>query len=284
MRFALQDRTPEHDLGRTMLDGLAGGRRHRAVRVGLDLRPLLSDLLRPHRSVPRGVGRHHRAGPGHPAAPGRRARHRQPLPPPGRAGQHGGHARRHLGRPARARHRRRLEPGGVRRATASTCRRSRSGSTASTRRSRSSRSCSRETESNFDGQHYRCVDARCEPKPVQQPHPPICIGGGGEKRTLRSAARYAQHWNVPGRLASRSSATSVEVLEQHCADIGRDPSEIMTSTHLRFDGEDVGGLGGAASAEWQRRGPRPRHRLPPAAAHARRPRTDRRRARRRSPG
>src|SRR5262245_35448576 len=52
--------------------------------------------------------------------------------------------------------------------------------------------------SDFDGRYYQLKEARCEPKPVQQPHPPICIGGGGERRTLRIAAKYAQHWNVPG--------------------------------------------------------------------------------------
>src|SRR4249919_1026390 len=44
------------------------------------------------------------------------------------------------------------------------------------------------TESTFDGQHYQLAAARCEPKPVQQPHPPICIGGSGPNRTLRSVA------------------------------------------------------------------------------------------------
>jgi F420-dependent oxidoreductase-like protein len=53
------------------------------------------------------------------------------------------------------------------------------------------------TESTFDGEHYQLRDARCEPKPVQQPHPPICIGGSGPNRTLRSVARWAQHWNHP---------------------------------------------------------------------------------------
>ena len=42
------------------------------------------------------------------------------------------------------------------------------------------------------------TDAYCKPKPMQQPHPPICIGGQGEQRTLRSVARFAQHWNFPG--------------------------------------------------------------------------------------
>src|SRR5436305_4102995 len=55
-----------------------------------------------------------------------------------------------------------------------------------------------ETTANFSGKHYQLADAYNEPKPVQKPHPPIVIGGGGEKRTLRTVARWAQHWNVPG--------------------------------------------------------------------------------------
>jgi alkanesulfonate monooxygenase SsuD/methylene tetrahydromethanopterin reductase-like flavin-dependent oxidoreductase (luciferase family) len=50
----------------------------------------------------------------------------------------------------------------------------------------------------FDGTYYQLKDERCEPKGPQQPHPPICIGGSGEKRTLRTTARYAQHWNFGG--------------------------------------------------------------------------------------
>ena len=51
---------------------------------------------------------------------------------------------------------------------------------------------------SFRGTYYELTDARCNPKPVQRPHPPICIGGNGEKRTLRTAARFAQHWNFVG--------------------------------------------------------------------------------------
>ncbi len=47
------------------------------------------------------------------------------------------------------------------------------------------------------------TDAPCEPKGVQRPHPPICIGGSGEKRTLRTAAKYAQHGNFVGGPARR---------------------------------------------------------------------------------
>jgi F420-dependent oxidoreductase-like protein len=92
--------------------------------------------------------------------------------------------------------------------------------------------------SDFDGRYYKLVEARCEPKPVQRPHPPIVIGGGGEKRTLRAVARWAQHWNFPGGGVPVFNQKK-EVLAQHCADIGRDVSEITTSTHLRLgtDGE-----------------------------------------------
>lgn len=99
-----------------------------------------------------------------------------------------------------------------------------------------------QTTTNFDGRYFQLRDARCEPKPVQRPHPPICIGGGGEKRTLRSVARHAQHWNVPGGTVEDFKRKR-DVLYKHCADLGRDPSEIMTSTHLRMgpDG-DTGAL------------------------------------------
>jgi F420-dependent oxidoreductase-like protein len=91
-----------------------------------------------------------------------------------------------------------------------------------------------DTTSDFEGHYYQLTDARCEPKPVQRPHPPICIGGGGERRTLRAVAKYAQHWNVPsGDVASFQRKRAV--LGEHCAAIGRDVSTITTSTHLRYD-------------------------------------------------
>jgi F420-dependent oxidoreductase-like protein len=95
-----------------------------------------------------------------------------------------------------------------------------------------------DTESDFQGKHYQLTAARCEPKPVQRPHPPIVIGGGGEKRTLRAVARRAQHWNFPGGGVEVLEAKR-KVLEEHCGRIGRDPSEIMTSTHLRLDPNNI---------------------------------------------
>ena len=86
----------------------------------------------------------------------------------------------------------------------------------------------------FRGEHYQLTDARCEPKGVQRPHPPICIGGSGEKRTLRTAAKYAQHWNFVGG-PPEEFARKREVLHRHCADLGRDPAEITLSSHVRLD-------------------------------------------------
>jgi F420-dependent oxidoreductase-like protein len=100
---------------------------------------------------------------------------------------------------------------------------------------------------DFNGKYYKLTNARCEPKPVQRPHPPICIGGAGEKRTLRAVARWAQHWNFPGGGVEVLNAKR-EILHKHCADIGRDPSEITTSTHLRLDPADTGPLVEEASA------------------------------------
>jgi F420-dependent oxidoreductase-like protein len=83
----------------------------------------------------------------------------------------------------------------------------------------------------FAGEHYRLERARCEPKPLQRPRPPFLIGGGGEKRTLRIAARWADDWNFPGGTPEQF-AHKVRVLHEHCAAVGRDPAEIALSTHV----------------------------------------------------
>jgi F420-dependent oxidoreductase-like protein len=88
----------------------------------------------------------------------------------------------------------------------------------------------------FTGQYYRLTDAMCNPKPVQRPHPPICIGGSGERRTLRTAARFAQHWNFVGGTVDEFRAKR-DVLYGHCADVGRDPADILLSSHVRFGGD-----------------------------------------------
>lgn len=88
-----------------------------------------------------------------------------------------------------------------------------------------------EEEVDFDGRHYRLRNARCEPKPLQRPRPPVVIGGKGERRTLRITARFADEWNFPGGEPDELRH-KVEVLHAHCADLGRDPKEIGISVHL----------------------------------------------------
>jgi F420-dependent oxidoreductase-like protein len=88
----------------------------------------------------------------------------------------------------------------------------------------------------FTGKYFQLSEARCNPKPVQQPHPPICIGGSGERRTLRTVARFAQHWNFVGGTVDDFRAKR-DVLYSHCSDVGRDPGEILISSHVRFDGD-----------------------------------------------
>ncbi|MFE3182827.1 TIGR03560 family F420-dependent LLM class oxidoreductase [Streptomyces violascens] len=86
---------------------------------------------------------------------------------------------------------------------------------------------------SFAGNHYRLADARHEPKGPQEPHPPICIGGGGERSTLRTAARYARHWNF-GEDDPDEFARKRDVLFTHCRALGRDPAEITLSAHVRL--------------------------------------------------
>lgn len=103
-----------------------------------------------------------------------------------------------------------------------------------------------EATTNFDGRYYQLKDARNEPKGPQRPHPPICIGGSGEKRTLRTAARFADHWNFVGGTPEQFSHAR-KVLHQHCADIGRDPADILLSSHVPFTGDPAGTAATAAA-------------------------------------
>lgn len=97
-----------------------------------------------------------------------------------------------------------------------------------------------EPTTTFLGEHYQLQDAIAEPKPVQRPHPPIWIGGSGRKRTLRMVAEHAQVWNAAGGAPEEFAELSA-VLDQHCADIGRDPTEIRRSVQVRV-AEDVASL------------------------------------------
>jgi F420-dependent oxidoreductase-like protein len=89
-------------------------------------------------------------------------------------------------------------------------------------------------KTTFSGKYYQLTEAYNEPKGPQRPHPPICIGGSGEQRTLRTTARFAQHWNWTGGGTPADFAHKRDVLYSHCADIGRDPKEITLSSHVNL--------------------------------------------------
>jgi alkanesulfonate monooxygenase len=92
----------------------------------------------------------------------------------------------------------------------------------------------------FEGAHYRLGRTLNSPQPIRRPHPPILIGGGGEKKTLRLVAQYAQACNL---FAFDDVERKLDVLRGHCADVGRDYDEIektvMVGLDAGTDGEKV---------------------------------------------
>jgi len=111
-------------------------------------------------------------------------------------------------------------------------------------------------ESPYQGQHYRLERPLNSPPPLTKPHPPILIGGGGERKTLRFVARYAQACNLfPGPDLARK----LDVLRAHCDAEGRDYDEITKTCYYIFDvGENgekaaqvVDQLGGLAEMGFQ---------------------------------
>ena len=83
-----------------------------------------------------------------------------------------------------------------------------------------------EERPSYGGEHYRIERAINSPRPLQQGGPPILVGGDGEKRTLRAAARYADwtHW-FPRPVEELKH--KLDVFARHCADAGRDASQVM---------------------------------------------------------
>jgi F420-dependent oxidoreductase-like protein len=86
----------------------------------------------------------------------------------------------------------------------------------------------RGSEAALEGTHVRAGRLLNSPQALTRPHPPIMIGGGGEKKTLRLVAQYADACNVFGR--PESIHHKFEVIREHCAAIGRDPEEIERTT------------------------------------------------------
>jgi alkanesulfonate monooxygenase len=88
----------------------------------------------------------------------------------------------------------------------------------------------------YDGKHYHLARTLNVPQALRKPHPPILIGGGGEKKTLRLVAQYADACNLFG---GPELAHKLDVLRQHCDDLGRDYGEIeKTVMHVLDIGED----------------------------------------------
>jgi F420-dependent oxidoreductase-like protein len=81
-----------------------------------------------------------------------------------------------------------------------------------------------QAETDYDGRYYKVSRANCDPKPLQQPHPPIWIGGGGEQLTLRVVAKYADYSNFGGK--PEEWARKREILKGHCKAVGRDEETI----------------------------------------------------------
>jgi F420-dependent oxidoreductase-like protein len=91
----------------------------------------------------------------------------------------------------------------------------------------------------FEGSHYQLAETICSPRPISKPHPPILIGGSGERKTLRLVARYGDACNL---FASNVEevAHKLDVLERHCDTEDRDPTTVeRTILYVRDPVHDV---------------------------------------------
>ncbi|ETK36646.1 LLM class F420-dependent oxidoreductase [Microbispora sp. ATCC PTA-5024] len=92
-------------------------------------------------------------------------------------------------------------------------------------------------EQPYTGRHYQLERPLNRPQPLTRPHPPILIGGGGEKKTLRLVARYAQACNL---FPTPDLARKLDVLRAHCEAEGRDYDDIVKTVYYRFDAGEKG--------------------------------------------
>jgi F420-dependent oxidoreductase-like protein len=94
-----------------------------------------------------------------------------------------------------------------------------------------------DSEQPFDGRHYHLARTLNSPQTLQRPHPPILIGGGGERKTLRTVAKWADGWNVPF-VSPDEFARKRQVLHRHCEEVGRDPAEIRCAVNVALAWKD----------------------------------------------
>ncbi len=87
-----------------------------------------------------------------------------------------------------------------------------------------------EKGATFDGRYYRLLNATYRPLPVQRPHPPVWIGGGGERRLLPIAARRADVWHGFGSVSEL--ARKSRLMDRLAEEAGRDPATIARATNL----------------------------------------------------
>ena len=87
-------------------------------------------------------------------------------------------------------------------------------------------------DSPYSGKHYRLERALNSPQPLSRPHPPILIGGGGERKTLRLVAKYAEACNL---FAGPDLEHKLDVLRGHCEAVGRDYDEITKTVIMPLD-------------------------------------------------
>jgi F420-dependent oxidoreductase-like protein len=86
----------------------------------------------------------------------------------------------------------------------------------------------------YDGKHYHLAETLCHPRPIQQPRPKILIGGGGERKTLKLVARYADACNLFA-LGAPEVKRKLDILAQHCEDEGRDMATIKKTIQGAID-------------------------------------------------
>ena len=131
----------------------------------------------------------------------------------------------------------------------------------------------RGSEASVEGRHYRAERLLNSPQSISRPRVPIMVGGGGERKTLRLVAQYADACNVFG--SPEGIARKYAILDAHCAAVGRDPARDRAldpagraprAAELGTDGVAAGG--GRPIRRAVRRGRRPRHRRAQGRARA----------------